>query len=298
MAENTNIEWAHHTLNGWIGCQKVGPGCDHCYAEIWDTRSDGTRWGPHAIRTRTKEKTWNQPLRWNRLAVEAGERHRVFASSLADVFDNHASVDPAWRRDLGALILKTPKLDWLLLTKRIGNASEMLADMFPNGAPSNLWLGATIVTQKEAERDIPVLLKAKAQHRISVAFLSMEPLLEHVRISPWLSRDGQGVDWVICGGESGSKARPMHIDWARQLRDDCAAAGTAFLYKQWGEWHPFGEMLPDGSQNLLSKGKTPGLWHDWEGEGGFSVRVGKKEAGRFLDGRTWDGVPAPLLLAA
>jgi len=276
-------------------------------------------------------KNWNQPIRWNRLAAEAGERHRVFCSSLSDVMDNHVSVLPEWRSDLAALILATPNLDWLLLTKRVGNAEAMLCQMFPDGVPVNLWLGATIVNQEEANRDIPKLLRTKRDLGISIVFLSMEPLLGPVDLrnlsrvlAPGLGEDtdaltgetaqqsnifggmplrhddvdpdeetfGERVDWVIVGGESGVEARPMSIAWARAIRDQCAATRTPYLFKQWGEWFPYGEMDAEGMQNPITRGEKRGLWHEWAGDE-FSVRLGKKAAGRFLDGRTWDGVPEP-----
>lgn len=134
MAENTRIEWASHTFNPWEGCQKTGsPGCDHCYAEARNARFSGgssINWGPHAPRRRTSESNWKKPLVWNAnhaaYFAEHGHRQRVFCASLADVFDN--AVDPKWRADLFALIASTPMLDWLLLTKRIGNAKTMMAD--------------------------------------------------------------------------------------------------------------------------------------------------------------------------
>jgi protein gp37 len=337
MGENTGIEWAHHTLNAWIGCTKVGPGCDHCYAETWDKQGEGVRWGPHAIRTRTKQRTRNQALRWNRAAEKAGERHRVFSASLSDVFDNHGSIEDEWRKDLGDLILATPHLDWLLLTKRIQNAKKMLSVMFPDGVPKHVWLGATIVNQQEANRDIPILLRTKKDLGISIAFLSMEPLLGPVdlrnlslNLAPGLSEDidaltgetaqyssifggwhlrheeadpeedtfGPKVDWVIVGGESGSMARPMHIDWVCDLRDQCEKTGTPFLFKQWGEWFPYGGIDAEGMENSVTLGEKPGLWHAWEDGKGFSVRLGKRKAGRFLDGRSWDGVPVQHLLEA
>jgi len=334
MGRNSNIEWTHHTFNGWEGCQKVGPGCDHCYAETRDARFGGGHWGPHAARRRTSVKNWNQPIRWNRLAAAAGERHRVFCSSLSDVMDNHASVLPEWRSDLAALIRATPNLDWLLLTKRVGNAEAMLREMFPEGVPANLWLGATIVNQEEANRDIPKLLRVKKGLGISIVFLSMEPLLGPVDLrnlsrilAPGLGEDtdaltgetaqqssifggtylrheeadpeeetfGPKVDWVIVGGESGAEARPMNIAWARSIRDQCVATGTPYLFKQWGEWFPYGEIDAEGMQNSVTRGEKPGLWHEWATGDGFSVRIGKKSAGRFLDGRTWDGVPVSAL---
>ena len=112
MAENSKIEWTHHTFNPWEGCQKVGPGCDHCYAEARDQRfTGGAHWGPGAPRRRTSPANWRKPLAWDRAAAAAGERHRVFCASLADVFDN--AVDPAWRDDLWRLIEATPNLDWI-----------------------------------------------------------------------------------------------------------------------------------------------------------------------------------------
>lgn len=275
MAENSNIEWTHHTYNPWIGCQKVGPGCDHCYAETWDARFNGARWGVDAERQRTSPANRNKPIIWNRKAMNAGERHRVFCASLADVFDNHASILPEWRADLWAMIRQTSHLDWMLLTKRPGNIAKMLPPDWSDGYP-NVWLGCTIVNQAEADRDIPKLLAVPAR----VRFLSMEPLLGPVSLR-WLAAwpenapttamapsgttnglDGlRRLDLVIVGGESGRHARPMHPDWVRSLRDQCVEAGVAFHFKQWGEWDADGE------------------------------RVGKKSAGRLLYGRTWDQMP-------
>nr|WP_047169428.1 phage Gp37/Gp68 family protein [Sphingomonas sp. Y57] len=298
MAENTKIEWAHHTFNPWIGCMKVGPGCDHCYAETLATARLGVAWGPGAPRRRTAESTWKQPLRWNARAAKLGVRYRVFCSSLADVFDNE--VDPDWRSDLFELIDRTPHLDWLLLTKRIGNAARMLHDDWEREAfPSNVWLGATIVNQAEADRDIPKLLATPAAKR----FLSMEPLLGPVQIAEYMpnplwndipSWQQPELDWVIVGGESGPGARPMHPDWARSLRHQCAVAGVPFLFKQWGEWFPYGHIDASGCINTVDKGERPGKWHRWPIERGdlFSVNLGKKAAGRLLDGVQHDGVPA------
>ena len=292
MAENSNIEWTKHTFNPWIGCQKVGPGCDHCYAETWDARGlqgTATRWGPSAERTRTSVANWRKPLAWDRAAGLAGERHRVFCASLADVFDNHASIDPQWIADLWRLIASTPNLDWMLLTKRPGNIEKMLPDGWGRGW-HNVWLGCTVVNQEEADRDIPKLLKVDA----SVRFLSMEPLLGPVKLLG-------GIDLVIVGGESGPNARPMHPDWARSLRDQCVAAGVPFFFKQWGEWSP-NYPWPRSATETTQRA----FWHDSCGlifdtpaqEDGLSffsdghvLRVGKRAAGRLLDGREWNEVP-------
>lgn len=143
MSENSKIEWTDHTFNPFLGCTKVSPGCDHCYAEnLMDTRLHKVVWGQHGKRVRTSAATWREPIRWNARHAEFfaahGRRQRVFCASLADVFDN--AVDPAWRGDLFRLIADTPNLDWLLLTKRIGKraAGRLLDgrthDEFP-GAP-------------------------------------------------------------------------------------------------------------------------------------------------------------------
>lgn len=285
MAENSKIEWTTHTFNGWEGCQKVGPGCDNCYAEARNLRfSGGTNWGPGAPRRRTGAANWAKPIRWNREAKAAGIRPRVFCASLADVFDN--AVDPQWRTDLFHLIHQTPHLDWLLLTKRPGNIEKMLPSyshtqrMWPN-----VWLGCTVVNQEEADRDARKLWRIPAK----VRFLSIEPMLGPIFLDFAFMPYG-AINWVICGGESGPHARPMHPDWARSLRDQCQAAGVPFLFKQRGEWMPYGAVDSKGCRNSITKGERPENWVEWP-NAEFSVRTGKKIAGRNLDGRTWDEVP-------
>lgn len=331
MAENSKIEWTHHTFNPWEGCQKVGPGCDNCYAEARDVRfTGGTHWGPGAPRRRTSAANWNKPRAWDKAAAAAGERHRVFCASLADVFDN--AVDPAWRAELFHLIAQTPNLDWMLLTKRPGNIASMMPNyLHTDRVWPNVWLGCTIVNQAEADRDIPKLLAAPAK----VRFLSMEPLLGRVDLTSlpygeplgnaptfqdalraklwmpagsWSGRgytDGDrtyvdlctGVDLVIVGGESGPNARPMHPDWAMSLRDQCVAAGVAFHFKQWGEWHSGAGWDDDLDGHSFGCFDDAGRWvhpvdQEWAGAGRqIMFRVGKKAAGRTLDGRTWDQMP-------
>ena len=230
MAENSAIEWTTHTFNPWIGCQKVGPGCDHCYAEAWDARGlqqKDPRWGAHALRTRTGAGNWAKPKAWNRAAERISDRPRVFCASLADVFDNHVSIDVMWRQELGLLIESTPHMDWMLLTKRIANARKYFPVMFPRGVPLNVWLGATIVTQAEMDRDAATLGEIKAEYGITETFFSMEPMFEVVL----LNADAL-PDLVIVGGESGAGARPLDPQWVRPLRDHCVAAGVAFHFKQ------------------------------------------------------------------
>ncbi|MCA8242890.1 phage Gp37/Gp68 family protein [Burkholderia sp. AU32262] len=351
MSENSKIEWTDHTFNPFIGCSKVSPGCDHCYAEhMMDTRLHKVVWGPHGERVRTSDATWREPIRWNarhdQFFAVHGRRQRVFCASLADVFDN--AVDPSWRVDLFRLIAKTPHLDWLLLTKRIGNARAMLnevVDELSRGLNTwdelpwpGVWIGATIVHQAEADRDIEKLLMTPARRR----FLSMEPLLGPVDLrawfdptgvccmqemsscedcpadAPWIhgptteyAEDGTGysspeIDWVIVGGESGHGARPMHPEWARDLRDQCAAYGVPFLFKQWGEWAPgsgdFGAGRFETAAIARDGRVAPGGYRveDYprgsaSGDGWAMVhRAGKRVAGRHLDGRTHDDFPRAL----
>ena len=338
--KNTAIEWADHTFNPWVGCTKVSPACDHCYAEnLMSSRMHVVQWGTGQPRKRTSARTWNDPLRWNAEAERLGVRYRVFCASLADVFDNEVPLQ--WRQDLFELIGRTLHLDWLLLTKRIGNAKTMMADAlsaFPSANRDgmiwplpNVWLGATICDQTEADRDVPKLLDTPAARR----FVSLEPLLGPVNLngigrytSGWRNIDAlRGIDthghlamspsqcssmvssvigapkldWVIVGGESGAHARPMHPEWVRALRDQCVDAGVPFLFKQHGEW--LATEFCDDDMAMIPSKKTvyvcrDGSFHDGSNGVNFfggdqeTAWVGKKGAGRVLDGRTWDEVPA------
>lgn len=297
MSENSKIEWTDHTFNPWIGCARVSPGCDHCYAAVsTPARTMNIAWGASVPRHRTTPETWAAPIRWNKRHAEFfaahGRRQRVFCASLADVFDN--DVDPAWRRDLFDLVEMTPHLDWLLLTKRIGNVRRLLPVHDWCVGRDNVWLGATVVNQEEADRDIPKLLAVPAR----VRFLSMEPLLGPVEFSnvskraDAISQLGKkalsGIDWVIAGGESGRDARPMHLSWARSLRDQCAAAGVPFLFKQWGEWAP-GSNWPDDVP--IPSGERAYFDGQELDDNDAVWRVGKKAAGRLLDGRAHDEFP-------
>lgn len=344
MSDKTNIEWCDSTWNPWEGCQKVGPGCDHCYAETRNARFGGgvaVNWGPGAPRRRTSAANWKKPLQWNaahdQFFAEHGRRQRVFCASLADVFDN--AVDPAWRMDLFSLIAETPNLDWLLLTKRIGNAHAMLDVVIQelshginnwSDAPwPNVWIGATVVNQEEADRDIPKLLNTPAV----VRFLSMEPLLGPVDLTAAYlpcpsAMDGlgmdpetgayeccrrcdytgisneMGIDWVIVGGESGHGARLMHPNWGRSLRDQCQVASVPFLYKQHGEWLPVCDYYSDDDHardaaldrpyKLITRNGAE--WdEEFDGQPPLGTwimhKVGKKAAGRLLDGREWNEFP-------
>lgn len=334
--KNSNIEWTDHTFNAWTGCNAISPGCDGCYAAAWAKRAGRD----FAVRQRTK--TWGDPVRWNKQHDEFfavhGRRQRVFTNSLADVFDNQAPTE--WRMELFSLIADTPNLDWLILTKRIGNVMPMCSgdSLMFDMITSRVWLGATVVNQEEAARDIPKLLAVPAH----LHFISYEPALGGMWIAKYLKpgcerhgaldADGKcevcegrgiwslgeqlaehekaktrpGLSWVIAGGESGPRARPTHPDWFRSLRDQCAAAGVPFLFKQWGEWVPYehsaqppflwsqhgheidGHALPDFESQ---DGQAQREWHcDWA-EQILARRVGKKAAGRLLDGVEHNGCP-------
>lgn len=276
MAE-TSIEWCDFTFNPWEGCSKVSPGCKHCYAEARDRRFHrGEHWGPAGVRRRTSGDNWRKPLAWDRAAVQANvaadlagkprpPRPRVFCASLADVFEDRPELVP-WRAELLDLIARTPFLDWLLLTKRPQNITPLLRStlaffeasrrsfcdaaitlrLWLDGVgndgtpwpPPNVWLGTTVEDQQRANERIPALLEVPAV----VRFLSCEPLLERVDLSPWIDEDtngfrwraGNAVQWVIIGGESGPGARPLHLEWARDLVRQCRAADVAPFVKQLG----------------------------------------------------------------
>ena len=226
MAENSKIEWTTHTFNPWIGCTKVSPACDHCYAEaMMDTRYGRVRWGAGEDRQRTSASNWALPRRWNKAAPMEGIRPFVFCASLADVFDNE--VDPAWRRDLFTLIGQTPNLVWLLLTKRIGNVLKMTDPAACNPLlPSNVGIGATLANQEEYDRDRMKLADVARVCQPLFTFASIEPMLGPVIL------DKNAPDWIICGGESGRGAREMDPQWARDLRDGARRFGSAFFMKQ------------------------------------------------------------------
>lgn len=232
MGEVTKITWTDHTFNPWLGCTNVSPGCDHCYAELWAQRYGLVEWGNHP-RHRTSPSTWKAPLGWNRKAPdferEHGHRPRVFCASLADVFDNQ--VPPEWRGDLFALIRNTPNLDWLLLTKRPHNVRKMLPADWGEGW-GHVWLGTTAEDAERYRQRWPILATVPA----AVRFVSYEPAIE--ALGPLDIATGTLPDWLIAGGESGPQRRPLQIEWVRGARDQCAALGVSFFFKQIGGLRP------------------------------------------------------------
>lgn len=265
MGEFTGIAWTDSTFNPWIGCTKVSPGCQYCYAEretfVRKEKAHGhILWGSASERHRTSEDYWRQPLKWNNeiwwqcgncawrghLSFASSSmncpmclthdalhhtRRRVFVASLADVFDPHPALDP-WRSDLIDLIKNTPGLDWLMLTKRPELAGEMLPtawNQHRGGWPSNLWLGTSAEDQRYYDQRVPELMKLL----VPVKFISLEPMLGPISIA----REAElAPHWVIVGGESGPRARPFDWDWARAVRDTCLhnASPIAFFMKQGG----------------------------------------------------------------
>ncbi|NBV23920.1 MAG: phage Gp37/Gp68 family protein [Proteobacteria bacterium] len=219
--KNSGISWTDHTFNPWMGCSWKSPACDNCYAAALAKRWHGVEWGPGKPRQRTSEAMWKQPQAWNR-AIEksGGPNERVFCISMGDIFD--AEVENGWRDEVFALINKTPRLDWLLLSKRPREAVRYYEE---KGWPDNAWIGTTVEDQAHAYR--AEIIKAIPA---SVRFLSMEPLLEPVKVNL------DGIDWVIVGGESGENHRFLPKAWVLDFQNQCREANVPFFFKQWSSF--------------------------------------------------------------
>ncbi|WP_416066059.1 DUF5131 family protein [Rhizobium sp. ZK1] len=314
MAENSAISWTRHTWNPWMGCTKISPACDGCYAEaLMDKRYGKVKWGNHP-RIRTGAHTWNDPFRWQRQAEKDGDRPFVFCASLADIFDNQ--VDPQWRADAFEVMRKTPRLVYLLLTKRPQNIVKMVKEV--GFMPPNVAFGSTVEDRDRLKQNLPHLIVA-AGLRPLFLFASCEPLLGDLGdLSPWMRgdpdtqtlRDGErfekgikigadgwpklpAIGWWITGGETdqgGHKSRPTHPDWFRSIRDQAASFGLAYHHKQNGEWVPTqaddGEWPTDLPEfcRLTPSGER-------DDDGWPMQKVGKKFAGRQLDGVTHNAFP-------
>ncbi len=277
MGKNSHIEWTHHTFNPWWGCVKVSPACDNCYAEAWAKRVGSNVWGAKSSRRFFGDAHWKEPLRWHAEAHADGVRRRVFCASMADVFEGRKELNSA-RTQLWSLIAETPSLDWLLLTKRPQNVVRMTP--WGDQWPTNVWLGTTVENQKFADLRIPHLLAAPAR----VRFLSCEPLLGAIDLSRWVKTGRSSpIHWIIAGGESGPKSRPMHPEWARGLRDFTCRHSIGFHFKQWGHWVPAEMVREQEARTMLLQ-----LEGDQTVE---MLALGKRDAGRMLDGETHDGLP-------
>jgi protein gp37 len=229
MGKNSAIEWCDHTFNPWLGCTKVSPGCERCYAEhLMDTRLQRVNWGRGNPRQRTSVLNWKQPFAWDREAALAGAPARVFCASLADVFD--AEVPDQWRMDVFNVMRGTPNLLWLLLTKRPAYGVEQVAvwrEIDPQ-ACGRIWFGVSAENQEWLNRRAEYLTDIRLAE--ITTFVSAEPLLGQLDLAGWEDY----IDWVIVGGESGKGARPMNPDWVRDIRDQCVRARIPFFFKQWG----------------------------------------------------------------
>lgn len=289
MGEATGIAWTDHTANFWMGCQRVSPGCEHCYAETLVTNRMGLKvWGPASTTERKRTvSAWKDVPRWDRGARRDGVRRKLFVSSLADIFEDHPQVAP-WRAEALALLERCTNLDVQLLTKRPENIMRMVPGHWRAAWPAHVWIGTTVEDQRRASERIQHLLGVPA----AVRFLSCEPLIEGIdiarRLVPHLACDccgavreghtlcaecgfdgsfGQrGIQWVIVGGESGPGARPFDVAWALGLIERCREAGVAVFVKQLGA-NPFDSIgyttTRDTALDLRSRaGADPAEWPD------------------------------------
>lgn len=291
MGDKSRIEWTDATWNPMTGCTPVSEGCEHCYAKRYAERFKG-RFGYPAdepFRVTLHGDRQGQPLRWQR-------RRKIFVCSMGDFF--HEEVPVGFIRHTLMVMRDCGQHTFIVLTKRPKRMKQALEESKKKTdycwPLRNVWLGVTAENQRTADERIPILLQIPA----AVRFVSVEPMLGPVDIYQWLggNRDikpphpyNGGLDWVICGGESGPGARPMHPDWVRSLRDQSVNTGVPFFFKQWGEWkseEQFGTevvLRELGFNQCVSKG----------GENSYMLhtRVGKKAAGRLLDGREWNEWP-------
>lgn len=236
MADKTKIEWCDATWNPITGCTPCSPGCDHCYAAILARRFPGLHDAGNPLwpampfyRQQFHPERLDKPLHWRK-------PRRIFVGSMTDMF--HDAMRPDWLISVLNIILTADWHTYMLLTKRPQNVGAALWEL------PNVWLGVTVCNQAEADAKIPVLLQTPAALR----FVSVEPMLGAVDLEKFLcartDKNGEpiglrrdGIDWVICGGETGPGARKTHWTWPNDLRDQCAATGVPFFYKGWGTAH-------------------------------------------------------------
>ena len=314
MSDHTGIEWADATWNPVTGCNEVSPGCDHCYAKTLAERFRGTpgHYFAAGFDVVLRPQRLDQVLRWRR-------PRRIFVNSMSDLF--HDQVPDWFIAQVFSRMALAPHHTFQLLTKRHGRMRFLLNSsdfrrfvteltliaandhrLDPHAADpwplANVWVGVSVENQRWADLRIPALLDTPA----AVRFISCEPLLGPVNLE-YAARvtEQPRIDWVIVGGESGAGARPMHPEWARAVRDQCAAAGVPLVFKQWGEWAPVVDAAANPSEGngrrlkyeriFLRPDGTRAAFGDGGGPGTRMDRIGKKRAGRELDGRTWDEYP-------
>lgn len=294
----SKIQWTERTLNPIIGCSHCSPGCDNCFAERAANVRAGNPKTPQYKNVIGPDGKWNGTTRLVESALAEPLRRKkpslYFVGSMGDLF--HESVPFEWIDTVFAAMAACPQHRFLLLTKRadrLRNYWKTQKLIRPVAWPRpNIGLGVTVCTQQEADEKLPVFLDITAPFR----YVSYEPAIEAV---DFFSGPYYGpFDLIICGGETGPNARPMHPDWARQTRDGCKLAGVHFIFKQWGEWIPKSQCkanLSNKTQWGVVTGTgyyfdqtTPWNGHDDDGSGEAVVyRVGHKRAGNVLDGKTY-----------
>ena len=308
---NTTIEWTDKSWNPITGCTKISPGCKNCYAERFAERFRGVK--GHPYEQGFDLKLWpgrlDLPMRWKKPCM-------VFVNSMSDLF--HEAVPDEFIDQVIATIYMSPRHTFQLLTKRAERMFEyfryqplrrkrweaLIFERFGPYSPPpvlrNLWLGVSCEDQYRAAQRIPLLLQTPA----AVHFISCEPLLGPIDLKfPKGLNPNPNDTWVIVGGESGSRARPMHPDWVRSIRDQCKAAAVPFFFKQWGAYKPLGDLYDAEGNDLITQHGGDAILLDrnggrWENEnaqppsGTFGMlRCGKKKGGRLLDGKEWNQYP-------
>lgn len=259
MAKNSKIEWTNHTANLWHGCTKVHEGCDNCYAETLSKRWGNDIWGNDKPRKEIKS-VWSDLAKYQKLAAQAGEEHKVFVGSMMDIFEkpmplidskgNKVFVDVPTDTGMRRMYVTTdvlreqlfdeiswghyPNLMFLFLTKRPSNINKYIPSSWKDTPPANVMFGTSPVNQQTAYILINQLIKVKGKR-----FLSVEPQLESISLLHWLPK----IDWVIQGGESGHHKRPFNLEWAYDLKDQCKSANIPYFFKQIDKVKPIPEDL-------------------------------------------------------
>lgn len=249
MAQDSKIEWTHHTANLWWGCTKVHEGCDNCYAETLSKRWGSDVWGNDKPRKEIKS-VWDDLAKYQKLAKAAGEMHRVFIGSMMDIFEKpmpvvdsrgkYLDINTGDLRDTLLSLIETdsyPNLMFLFLTKRPSNINKYIPESWKTNPPTNVMFGTSPVNQETANKLIPQLLEVKGKH-----FLSIEPQLADVNLRRFIGimptndisrlKGIPVIDWVIQGGESGHHRRPFNLEWAYSMKAQCEAAGVPYFFKQ------------------------------------------------------------------
>ena len=237
MTSTTTIEWTEQTWNPTTGCTKISPGCKHCYAEVMAKRL-------HAMGARGYENGFNLSILPERLTQPLMRRKPTtyFVNSMSDLF--HNDIPFAFLDQVFDVIKHTPQHTYQILTKRSARMRKYIAS---RTVPINAWLGVSVENRQYGLQRVADLREIKA----GVRFLSVEPLLDDIG-----EIDLRGIHWVIVGGESGPKARPMKVEWVESIKDQCKQDGVAFFFKQWGGWGADGKKRPKKNNGRLFAGKT------------------------------------------